>query len=187
VLVAVAIFALAAALAYGGLDAVVRARAQLDAENDRLGQVQFAFGLIERDVRGVVARGVRDGYGAPLPPLFGTRDRIELTRQQGASMLPLPRAQLERVSYRVQDHALQRLRYRVLDRTPASTPREDALLDRVESLQIAYLTRDGRELAQWPAPRASDDAPPRAVTITLRLADYGELRRVLELPDEAAP
>ena len=185
-LVAVAIFAIASALAYGGLSALTRARSQLDAENERLGRLQFAIGLIERDLRSAAARGVRDAYGAPLPALVGSRDRIELSRHGQGSSLAQPRAEIERVGYRLEDAILRRDRYLVLDRLPNSLPVVDDLLDRVESLEWAYLAADGRELAQWPPPRAGD-SPPRAVLMTLRLTDYGEIRRVLELPEEARP
>ena len=101
VLVAVALFAVAAALAFGGLDALTRARSRLDAGNERLGRLQFAVGLLERDLRSAAARGVRDGYGAPLPALLGTRERVELTRHGHANALARPRAELERVGYRL--------------------------------------------------------------------------------------
>ena len=186
-LVAVAIFALASALAYGGLAALLRARTQLDAENERLGRLQFAIGLVERDLRGFVPRAIRDGYGAPLPALSGTRDGVEFSRLGLANALALPRAEIERVGYRLQQDRLQRLRYPVLDRSPGSVPQVDELLDGVESIDFDYVAADGRELAQWPAPRANPDSPPRAVALTLTLSDYGPIRRVLELPDEAAP
>lgn len=184
---AVAIFALASALAYGGLAALTRARAQLDAKNERLGRLQFALGLIERDLRSAAPRPIRDGYGAPLPALLGSRERIEFSRYGLANALALPRAEIERVGYRVQQQRLQRLRYTVLDRAPGSAPQVDELLDQVESIELEYFGADGRTLAQWPAPRSNSDAAPRAVAITLGLADYGRLRRVLELPDEARP
>jgi general secretion pathway protein J len=186
-LVAVALFAIASALAFGGLGALTRARSQLDAENERLGRLQFAVGLLERDLRGVAARAVRDGNGAVQAPLTGTRDRLELSRHGLSNALALPRATIERVGYRLEDGVLQRQRYAVLDRTGGSGPSEDRLLDRVEALEFTYLTDDGREVAQWPPPRAQGDAPPRAVAVTLRLPDYGELRRVLELPEAPAP
>lgn len=187
VLVAVALFALASALAFGGLDALARARTQLDAENERLGRLQFAIGLIERDLRSVAQRAVRDGQGAPLAPLLGGQDRIELSRHGLSNGLALPRAELERIGYRLERGTLQRLRYAVLDRTASTQPIADALLDRVDGLQLRYLAEDGRELAQWPPPRAAGEAPPAAVELTLTLPDYGELRRVLELPEAPQP
>ncbi len=185
-LVAVAIFALASALAYGGLEALMRSRAQLDASQQRLAKLQFAIGLIERDVRSLAARGVRDGYGAPRAALEGTRERIELTRGGYANALALPRAELERVAYRLRDGKLRRERYAVLDRMPGSVPAVDELLDDVQRLEFRYVALDGRDAAQWPPPRAGSEAPPRVVIVELALADIGEIRRVLELPQEPA-
>lgn len=186
-LVAVALFAVASALAFGGLGALTRARSQLDVENERLGRLQFAIGLLERDLRGVAARAVRDGYGAPQAPLIGTRERIELSRHGLSNARALPRATIERIGYRLEGGALLRQRHAVLDRTANARPSEDRLLEQVEALEFIYLAEDGRELAQWPPPRAQDDAPPRAVAVVLTLPDYGELRRVLELPEAPAP
>lgn len=186
-LVAVAIFALASALAYGGLDALLRARRQLDDTQDRLGRVQFALGLLERDVRGLVPRSVRDGYGAPRAALEGARDRLELTRGGYSNAFAMPRAELERVAWRVVDGSLQRERWAVLDRTPGSRPHEDALVDRVDAADFRYLDLQGRELPQWPPPQGSTSLAPRAVIVSLTFADLGEIRRVFELPSEPAP
>lgn len=183
-LVAVAVFAVASALAFGGLSALARARAELETSNTRLGRLQFTIGLIERDVRSIAARGVREGYGAARPALDGTRDRLELTRHGYANALALPRAELERVRWVLQRGSVQRQRFAVLDRTPGTLPVEDALLDGVERLEFRYLADDGRELAQWPPPRAADDRPPRAVLVVLTLSGFGEIRRLLELPEQ---
>lgn len=186
-LVAVAIFAIASGLAYGGLAALTRARSQLAADNERLGRLQFAFGLIERDLRSVVARPIRDGQGAPLGPLVGARERVELSRLGQGDSLGLARSAIERVGYRLERGVLRRERFAVLDRVASSQPIEDELLDRVTSLEWTYLANDGRELAQWPSPREPIEALPRAVSLVVRFEDYGEIRRVLELPEEARP
>ena len=186
-LVAVAIFALASPLAYCGLAGLMRARGQLDAAQDRLGRVQFALGLLERDVRGTAPRPVRDGQGVPRAALEGARDRVELTRGGYANSLSLPRAELERVGWQLRDGVLQRLRYAVLDRTQGSRPLEDALVNRVAALDFRYIGVDGRELPQWPPPQGSTIPAPRAVIVSVTFEDLGEIRRVLELPREDAP
>ena len=185
-LVAIAIFALASALAYGGLDALMRARRQLDDTQDRLARVQFALGLLERDLRSLVLRPVRDGYGATHAALEGQGDRVEVTRGGYANALALPRAELERVAWRVLDGTLQRRRHAVLDRTAGSTPTDDDLLDAVQSFDLRYLGEGGSEQTQWPPPQGSNAQLPRAVVLRLQLEDLGEIRRVLELPAEPA-
>lgn len=187
VMVAVALFALAAALALGGMNAITRARGQLQSEADRLAALQFAVGLVERDLRGVALREVREGYGRSLPPLLGSREGIELSRHASTGLLREGRSDLERVAYRLQDGRWLRLRYPVLDRLPASAALDDVLLDGVESVDWRYLGRAGAvPVDLWPPPRGVDLLP-RAVELRLRLRDYGEIRRVFELPAGGTP
>lgn len=181
-LVAVAIFAVASALAYGGLNTLVSARAQIDASNERIGKLQFAVGLVERDLRSIAERPVRENYGSDRPALDGQAAGFELTRFGAANSLGLTRAELERVAYRLDDGKLQRLRYVVLDRAPGSLPETTDLLDGIDRFELRYRGADGRELRQWPPPRDSVEALPRAVEVRIAGKDLGEIRRLLELP-----
>jgi len=185
-LVAVLLFAVASALAYGGLSALTRARAASEAANERFGKLQFAMGLIERDVSSIARRGVRNSDGVRRPMLFGEAARIELTRHGYGNVLALPRAELERVGYLRRERELVRLRYPSLDGGSAR-PIEDVLIDGVQRLEFSYLDAQGKELRQWPPPRSNGDSLPRAIEFVIELEGYGELRRVLELPMEPQP
>ncbi|HJT97444.1 MAG TPA: prepilin-type N-terminal cleavage/methylation domain-containing protein, partial [Rhodanobacteraceae bacterium] len=80
-LVALAVFAALAAVAYGGLSEIARARAALDARQDRLAALVRAVSTFERDLGQAVSRPVRgNARGEPLAALQGGADRIELTR-----------------------------------------------------------------------------------------------------------
>lgn len=181
-LVAVAIFAVASALAYGGLSTLVDARAQIDAGNERLGRLQFAIGLIERDIRSIADRSVRENYGSDRPVLDGQPGRVELTRFGHANALGLTRAELERVGYQLVDGELLRHRFAVLDRAPGSLPDDTVLLEDIERFELRYLAQDGRELRQWPPPRDTGEALPRAIEVRIAGEAIGEIRRLLELP-----
>ena len=140
-LVAVAIFALASALAYGGLDALMRARGQLDATQvDRRIHSRWPE---ERDVRGLVPRPVREGYGASRAALQGTREQLELTPRLRQPPGTAAR-RIERVAWRVLDGSLQR------ERGPCWTaPGQHAAHrhagDRVDAIDVRYLDAGGRE------------------------------------------
>jgi len=183
-LVAVALFAVASALAWGGLRALVQAQEQSAQVTARLGRLQFAIGLLERDAMGAARRGVRDAYGAPRPAFEGTAQRLEFTRLGHANPLSLPRAELERVAWQKRDDQLLRLRWPVLDRAPGTRPIEDVLLDGVTALDLVFLDDQGREHRQWPPARGDHGALPRALRFTLELEDFEQIRRVLELPAE---
>jgi general secretion pathway protein J len=179
-LVAVALFAIASGLAYGGLDALARTRMQLKEQAEQWQALQFAVGLIERDVRAAIDRPVRDAYGAALPALQLANGRIELSRIGHANSLAQPRAEIERVSYQISDGTLQRLRFAVLDRVPGSVPEIQPLLDGIEGFELRAFDADGRPQAQWPAGRDAT-GPPQAVELRIRLDGIGEIRRLLEL------
>jgi general secretion pathway protein J len=179
-LVAVALFAIASGLAYGGLDALARARMQLKEQAEQWQALQFAVGLIERDVRAAIDRPVRDAYAADLPALQLASGRIELSRIGHANSLAQPRAEIERVSYQVSDGTLQRLRYAVLDRVPGSVPDIQPLLPGIQRFELRAFGVDGRALSQWPAGRERVGLP-QAVELRIELEGIGEVRRLLEL------
>lgn len=186
-LVAVALFAIASALAYGGLRAIVKAQEQEVAFKSRLARLQFAMGLLERDVSSAARRGIRDGYGVPHPAFEGEGQKLELTRHGLGNALALPRAEMERVAWVKRDSRLLRVRWSTLDRAPGTNPIEDELLDGVDRIEWAYLDARSKSHRQWPPTQGDAQVFPRAVELTLDVQGFGELRRVLELPLEPSP
>ncbi|HET6604044.1 MAG TPA: type II secretion system minor pseudopilin GspJ [Xanthomonadaceae bacterium] len=183
-LVALALFAVIAVLVYGGLDQLAGAGTQLQQASGRLSALQRAVDRIGDDLRQAVERPVRGGHGGSLPALVGGSDVIELTRGGHGNSLALPRAELERVGWRLAGDRLQRLRFHVLDRLPATDPREDVLLEQVERFELRYLDVRGGVHARWPVPE-SNQLLPRAVEVRMTVVDFGEIRRVFELPEGA--
>jgi general secretion pathway protein J len=184
-LVALAIFAVLAALAYGALDQIVKARSQIAAASERLRDVQLAVSRLERDLRSAAARPIRDAYGAVLPALSGTRRGVELTRYGFASPTHEARPLLGRVGWAAADGELRSATWDALDRAPSSRGAPRVELDDVAELRLRYLDA-GNWLDAWPPPRGPDDAPerlPHAVEFTLVVGGYGEIVRLVELPD----
>ncbi len=184
VVVAVALFALAMGLAYGGLDAVVRARAQLDDQAQRLGQLQFAMGLLETDLRSLLARPARDELGREQPPLRVSGGELALTRAGYGNGLAQPRSELQRVEWFRDGEGLHRRALLSLDRPPRAAGNEGpALLEGVEEFEIELLAENGRWLRQWPAPGQPAGRLPRAVRLRLNVPQYGDIERIFELPE----
>ena len=197
-LVALAVFATMAALAYGGLDSVARTRAELARKQDDFRDLMRGFGLIERDLRQAIARPVRGNYGEPLPALIGSSGHIEFTRTGFANPLAEPRSHLERVLYELDDAELKRGTYAVLDRAPATTPKLATLRGNVDTFRLRYLDASNRWSDTWPPLRdAVAGSPdlltqlPRAVEFRIGTRDYGEVAGVVELvaswPSQAPP
>jgi general secretion pathway protein J len=201
VLIALAITALVSAAAYAGISAVLEGVEGTRAAAQRTEAINRAFMLLSRDIRQFAERPVRDEFGDLQPALSGGRLAqfpLTLTRTGWHNNSGAPRSHLQRVSYYLEDGALWRLHYRVLDRTVDSEPLTVRLLDDVDDLELRFLPRldalePGRGSAidtvdwapNWVREVGVDTplpAPPAAVEVRLRLADVGLLTRLYVLP-----
>ncbi|HEB58848.1 MAG TPA: type II secretion system protein GspJ [Gammaproteobacteria bacterium] len=186
-LVAMAIFALFATMAYGGLSTVMQTRARTDAVSAQLTALQMAVMFIERDTGQIVPRPVRGQYGSEVPALFtfsGDEQVLEFTRTGYANPAGRQRSHLQRVAWAFADHKLYRLSWPVLDRAPDSEPVREVLLDGVESVSWRFLDRSNRWHNQWPPlnvdPKFAGELP-RAVEWTLTVDGWGRIVRLVEV------
>lgn len=174
-LVALSVFALATAMAYGGLARLVETRRALAAEQERLARMLFAFGLFERDLRAALPRPVRDATGAVRAAFVGEMASVEWTVTQP---LPMGGAGLARVLYRLEGRDVVLERFPIADRAPASPVHRERLLTEVSRWELRFLDHEGRWQREW---SAGERTLPRAVELTVSLPGWGELRRVIAL------
>ena len=185
-LVAVAIFAVLAAMAYGGLSTVLNTSERASAMADRVKALQLAEAWLERDIGQFVDRPIRDDYGDTRPafeiasPEGGV---FSLTHGGWRNPSGQVRSHLQRVSYGLDDDVLVRASWRSLDRPPGEEPLRAELLTGVDSLEVRLLDAQGEWNTAWPPLNSADTAPiPIAVEVTLRLDDLGTITRVFALP-----
>jgi general secretion pathway protein J len=182
VLVTVLVFGVMVALAYGGLNSIARTRAALGAQQEAFRDLVRTVATLDRDLREAVTRPVAGNTGQPLPAFAGNANHLEFTRLGFANPQAEPRSNLERVLYELDDHALRRGRWLVLDRAPNSAPQLDVLRNEVDDFRLRYLDRGNRWSDTWPPIDATDpNSPPQAVEWRLVSRDYGEIVRVIEL------
>lgn len=199
-LVVVGIFAIFAAMAYGGLDTVLNARRRIEVSLARTAEYQKAYLRLRDDFINGAARTIRDGDGQPQPAFTydSYNKRVEFSRGGWSNPALLPRATLERVSYFVDDtHSdnfrLIRRSWRVLDRASQSEPVDLSLLEHVEEVQWHFLDKNLAWQDRWPptgtavinsAATAAAVQAPVAVELKVRTRDWGELRFLFRLgPD----
>lgn len=194
-LVAVAIFAIVAALAYGGLAAIMQQYEVTNAAQGRLQDIRRAVILLERDLFQIENRPVREAFqGDMLPALRGGVDELlplEFTRGGWRNPVGLPRASLQRVAWQLDGDTLYRLHWIMLDQAQDSEPQRLEVLDNIVEFSVRFLDAAGQWHEQWPSLDtliSADDtsAPPPlpvAVEFTLELEDAGRIRRLVELPD----
>ena len=184
-LVAIAVFSVLAVMAYGGLDTVLDARTSTDEAAQRLSKLQRTFLWIKRDIEHIVIRPVRGEYGetqsAFLSAEYGDY-RLELTRAGHRNPAKLPRSELQRVAYGMQDEKLIRYSWNYLDRAQDSKARDVILLDKVSSIRFRFMSDDQQWHESWPPPNVEGDTSalmPIAVEVMLELEDWGRLTRLL--------
>ena len=193
-LVAMGIFAVIGAMALGGLNAIVGQQTQAEVQTERLATLQRAMRLLATDFTSVEPRYVRDelGAGRELPLTTDGRGQflVRLTRGGWPNPAGLPhRGTLQRVQYRLEDDRLFREYWPVVDSVLGEKPRSEELLAGVKSVKLLFLdTRQGTGewQQQWPPLNNTAAAPagrPRALRLTLDLEDWGEIERLVEMPE----
>ncbi len=193
-LVALAVFAILALLAYGGLSGMLNARAQSDERAEALRQLQLAYRTVERDIEQWVPREVRDEYGQAQPALIAGSEigaALELTRGGWRNPAEQPRSTLQRVAYAVQDEKLLRSTWLSLDRAADAQADEQTLIEGVSELRLRFLDASDAWQERWPpAGQALTEegtpapAPvPRALEMVLVSERWGELRWLFRFPD----
>lgn len=189
-LVAVGVFAVLAAIAYGALQTVLATRAHADEQMQHLAQLQTAFTIMERDFEQAVVRSIRDEFGNPRAAMLGgvgNEEIVEFTRMGWRNPTSLPRSYMQRVAYGLKDHTLVREYWRELDRTQQTEPLESDLLSDVDSVEARFLDNEGQWQDQWPPLSASNQPAantglPHAVEITVDTRYWGKLTRLFRMP-----
>jgi general secretion pathway protein J len=186
--VAMAVFAIMAAIASSGLNNVLIARQLTETHSEQLHQLQLAMSWFARDIEQIVNRGVRSEYGEMLPPVVGNDFEgylLELTRGGWRNPANQPRSHLQRVAYAVRDEQLVRAYWRVLDRAEDSKPFENVLLDGVKAVEIRYLAADDEWRTSWPelstTGNVNPEVMPRAIEVNVDTRQFGKITRLMRV------
>lgn len=187
-LVAMAIFGIISMLALGGLNTIIQQQTLAKEQMVRLGELQRAVRMLTEDFAQLNPRHVRDVLGQSTePPLVtDTLDEniVRLSRGGWRNPVPVPRGTLQRVQYRIEDEALIREYWPVMDYPLGTEPRSETLLEGVIEIEIEYLDDAAQWSTQWP-PLSQINATtfvyPNAVRIRFELASWGEIERVVDL------
>jgi len=206
VLVAMAITAIVAVLAYGGLDSAVKLSQSAEVEADRLQRLNRVFDILARDFRQVIARPVRSAQGDAIEPaLFLSnleQPMLRFTRSGWINPDPqrFQRSELQRVNYMFEDGKIKRISWQMLDRYDDSKAQEIILFKGVRSFEVKVLAdvvktdfnglpvNDGKGdwINTWPIedilnPLNKDVSLPIAIEIVIESEKLGRIRRVFEL------
>lgn len=200
-LIAMAVFAVMAGIAYGGLSSVLSTRDSISAALDRSKTLQMATWRIQRDIEEIVNRPIRDRFGDTEPAILGSANLgLTFTRDGWSNPLGEQRSTLQRVHYQLTaDHKLVRDYWRVLDQAQDSSTVDATLLNGVESMEWRYLDSQGQWQDRWPpnadftsnrlsnggsngGRNAGAQNPPQAIELRLDTDTWGKLRLLFMIP-----
>ena len=193
-LVAIGIFAVISAIAYGTLINLLSTREHLEKDRAFWRALSLTFLRLEEDLSQTRERSIRDIDDTVLDPLRGQPNLLEFTRAGVPITGKSAKSDLQRVAYRLTNEGvLQRVVWPVLDRAPQTLPQEMTLLRNVEQFTVEFYGPTGKSPV-WPGP-AGLPAPiaraigstlplpipklPRGIEIRLTLTGKGEYRRVI--------
>ena len=192
VLLAMGITTFVALLAYSGLSASITAAESQQLQAQQIVDIQLPLTVLERDIRNVVARPIRDEYDDRVEALVGGAFNdylLVLTRRGWDNPRELSRGELQRVRYQLLDDVLWRESWSVLDRVSEEAGQQRTrLLQGVRDIEIAFLDSassgasrsplGGEWLDEWDMPQRL----PAAIKIQFEVEGFGEVARVISIP-----
>lgn len=182
-LVAVAIFAVMNAVAYTTLNQTIKIGSQVSEAGRRLSELQFALSYFNQDWMQVSPRKIRNQYGDTEDQVVLADNSISFTRSGWGNLLQHKRSELQRVRYELVDNKLVRRHWRSLDQGIGEEPLTTVILSAVESFEIQLIDPDDQSINSWPNTVTQGLGKPVALKLTLSLEDFGEIRRIMEIPD----
>jgi general secretion pathway protein J len=206
VLVALSIFALIGLGSNQLLRTVIDTRDATQVKMAELNRLQRVFIMIERDLVQLTDRSIRNEFGDPLPAIelsAGDYD-LELSRLGWRNPAAMPRSNIQRVAYSLNEKKLERHYWEVLDRAEDSKPRVQVLMEGVDGFRVNAVDEEGDTTDYWSSttidgineddlPEDSDEQSrkasslPPAVEIIVTLQGLGEIRRLVDLVEVADP
>ena len=186
-LVALVVFAIMSAVAYGGLNQIFAVRDRIEAENRKWRELTLVFGRLEEDVSQAVNRTYLDSFGTRRPALVGRPqlagvDDVNLSLiRMGAGGSTGVAADMSHVGYRLREGRLELLQWPALDLPPRAEPALHVLMQGVSAFELAFMNEKGGWEDRWEQDAANSRLP-RAVQVSLTLSSGERIKRVVALP-----
>jgi general secretion pathway protein J len=182
-LVAIAVLALVALLAWRATAALADNEARLTAESARWQRLDALLTRIEADLRAAVPRRARHGATVEaawtIAPEDAAGNTLLVFTRAGPDAIGEPGIGGQRVGYRWRDGRVETLLWPYIDNAAATEPATYALADGIDRFRAVALASGERWSDRWPF--TGDADMPRGVRVELVLADGSTVERWLAL------
>lgn len=176
-LVAMVIFSLMSVMAYGGLSNVITGNDVIANQEKQLKELQRTMMFLERDMRQLVPRPRSTGFNQFSKSFEYGLDSdglIEFTRAGNPNPIGLKRSSLQRVRYDLEEKALIRKTWALVDHIDME-PTTMKLLNDVESFELRLLDKQNEWQENWKELKEI----PRAVEINIEHKRWGKITRLI--------
>lgn len=183
--IAVAIFAVMMVIAFPGLTHIAKVGDQVGKSNRRVSELQFAVTYLNRDWMQVSPRKILNQYGTEEHNIVLVDNTIRFTHSGWSNQFQddeNKRSELQRVEYLVKDEQLIRRYWRSLDQIAGEEPISTVLLEDVELFEIHFINSAEESINTWPV-STGIISPPIALRVKLELKEFGQVHRIMEVPE----
>lgn len=193
IIIAMSIAALIGVAALNLLDNATKSHSDIQARGDRYNQIERALLFISNDLQQIAHRKFRDEFGDKKNNLSSDdsigKTHLSFTRLGRRNPAGLPRSNLEKLTYLVDEEKLMRMSYAYPDGMAADQALKRTLLDGVKTFKVDFF--DGEEWGDiWPVNGQSinqdgstKEILPVALKLSLELTDLGLIERLFILSD----
>ena len=186
-LVALSIFSILSVMAYGGLQTVITTKQSSQQAAERIAEIQLVMMRVSNDLRQAVTRKVRDEHGDFVQAMQSNDQTMAWTRLGYRNPAQLKRSNVQRVAYKLEQQKLIRVTWPVLDLAQDTEAMESEVLSKLESIEWRFLNNEKEWLSSWPedGEKAELFPLPKAVELTIELQDWGKIRRLILMANDA--
>lgn len=193
VLIALSLFAVLSAMAFGGLNQLLSQHQQLQKKQQRFVTLQSAIQVLERDFSHMEPRSTRDAFGDTQASVIGNLTpefTYALTTKTWFNPHNSQGVLLQRIAYQLKNQSLWRSYYSQLDAGIGSLPVRYSLIDQVTGFKVRFLPAQQQWIDYWPpiGPQGEGNLQrlPKAIEIQLTSSDFGTITRMIEIPQSRA-
>lgn len=186
-LVAMAIFAIIAVMAYRTLGSVFQTREQLQTESAKWRDTALFFSRLENDLGALLNRPITNADNLPEPAFLlrrlpaGVNEATLTFTRTGFADTDGAMAAPQRVGYRLRDGKLELLIWPGLDQAPRATPQVFAALKNVREASWRALHPTQSWLPGWEKLESDTLAFPAALELSLTLASGEKITRTFAI------
>lgn len=187
VLVALAVFAILAAMTSSAMYYAFDTRNRVNVQANQLNALQIALTLIERDIEQVLDRPVRGNDMQLFAAFTGLPYYLEFTRGGVTNPSGMEaRSTLVRIAYICRDGKLIRRSWEVIDMPNRQDYHDKILLNHLNQCTLAYLAANKQVFEEWGEDVASQNQNkkdlPIAVQFNLTVQGQGNMSLLFAIP-----